>query len=64
MIGTTSPLQKMSFEQTTSFLRDAVVEGNEDALQSPSSRLVVGRPMASGTGCCEVLHNVDSYAAG
>ena len=59
MLGTTSPLQKMSFEQTTGFLRDAVVEGTSDGLESPSSRLVVGRPIAPGTGCME-LKQMDS----
>eukprot|EP00794_Sanderia_malayensis_P010830 gene10831-11982_t len=37
------PLQKMTFETTTHFLREASAFGRVDTLDSPSSRLVVGR---------------------
>jgi len=50
-----SPFQKMSFETTTHFLRGAVLSGDTEKLASPSSRLVVGRVVGSGTGCFELL---------
>lgn len=50
-----SPFQKMSFETTTHFLRGAVLSGDTERLVSPSSRLVVGRVVGSGTGCFELL---------
>lgn len=50
-----SPFQKMSFETTTHFLRGAVLSGDTERLVSPSSRLVVGRVVESGTGCFELL---------
>ena len=49
-----SPFQKMSFETTTHFLRGAVISGDTERLTSPSSRLVVGRVVGSGTGCFDL----------
>ncbi|BFY99615.1 hypothetical protein BsWGS_02655 [Bradybaena similaris] len=51
----TSPLQKMTFETTMNFLLSACVSGQKDDLQSPSSRLVVGRPVGVGTASFDVL---------
>ena len=48
------PLQKMTFETTTNFLREATAFGRVDTLDSPSSRLVVGRVIKSGTGIFEL----------
>ena len=48
------PLQKMTFETTTHFLREASAFGRVDTLDSPSSRLVVGRVIKSGTGIFEL----------
>ena len=48
------PLQKMTFETTTHFLRQASAFGRVDNLGSPSSRLVVGRVVNSGTGLFEL----------
>ena len=50
-----SPFQKMSFETTTHFLRGAVLSGDTEKLNSPSSRLVVGRVVGTGTGSFELL---------
>ncbi|OLY84359.1 DNA-directed RNA polymerase I subunit rpa1 [Smittium mucronatum] len=50
-----SPLAKMSFETTTHFLREASVYADYDTLDSPSSRIVVGRPVQAGTGSFDVL---------
>ena len=40
-----SPLLKMSFETTCTFLIDATAAGDSDNLESPSSRLIMGRPV-------------------
>ncbi|OMJ28106.1 DNA-directed RNA polymerase I subunit rpa1 [Smittium culicis] len=50
-----SPLAKMSFETTTHFLREASVYADYDTLESPSARIVVGRPIQSGTGSFDVI---------
>ncbi|EQL34358.1 hypothetical protein BDFG_03717 [Blastomyces dermatitidis ATCC 26199] len=51
----TSPFMKMSFETTVGFLRDAVLERDWDNLDSPSSRIVMGRVGTIGTGAFDVL---------
>ena len=53
-----SPLLQMSFETTTTFLTNAATHGRMDTLQSPSSRLVFGRPIRSGTGIVDVLQGL------
>uniref|UniRef100_A0A4Y0BEV1 DNA-directed RNA polymerase subunit n=1 Tax=Anopheles funestus TaxID=62324 RepID=A0A4Y0BEV1_ANOFN len=45
-----SPLQQISFETSLKFLRDALMKGKSDRLESPSSRLIVGQPCRVGTG--------------
>ncbi|XP_022089266.1 DNA-directed RNA polymerase I subunit RPA1-like [Acanthaster planci] len=50
-----SPLQKMSFESTMHFLKQATTQGVCDNLQSPSARLVVGRVVTGGTGCFDLI---------
>ena len=50
-----SPLQQMSFETTMHFLVKAALQGKTDHLKNPSSQLVVGRVMSSGTGSFELL---------
>ncbi|KAJ3423767.1 intein-containing DNA-directed RNA polymerase i subunit rpa1 precursor [Anaeramoeba flamelloides] len=50
-----SALQKMSFETTTKFLIDAVLEGNNEELKSPSARIVCGRVVEHGTGFVDIL---------
>ena len=54
----TSPLLKMSFETAASFLISATLHGEHDPLSSASSRIVVGKPIAAGTGGVDIL--VDS----
>ncbi|GLH02960.1 DNA-directed RNA polymerase I subunit RPA1, partial [Gryllus bimaculatus] len=44
-----SPLQQMSFESSLSFLQTATLRGRRDTLQSPSSRIMLGRPCGAGT---------------
>ena len=53
-----SPFQKMSYETTTTFLMQAALSGDMDTLSSPSSRIVVGNPVASGTGSFELVHQL------
>lgn len=53
-----SPLQKMSFETTMQFLTEATVQGDYDAVLSPSARLVFGIPVGVGTGCFEVRQDL------
>ncbi|XP_039285485.1 DNA-directed RNA polymerase I subunit RPA1 [Nilaparvata lugens] len=54
MRGGLSPLQQMSFEASTNFLKTAILQAKTDSLQSPSSRLVVGQPCRTGTGAVDV----------
>lgn len=51
-----SPLLKMSFEMATSFLRQAAIAGDIDALHTPAARVAVGRVAQVGTGCMDILH--------
>ncbi|KAK7204850.1 hypothetical protein BZA70DRAFT_248940 [Myxozyma melibiosi] len=50
-----SPFLKMSFETTFNFLKQAVLNGDVDDVDSPSARLVVGRLSSVGTGVFDVL---------
>ncbi|KAK4535381.1 hypothetical protein CDCA_CDCA04G1406 [Cyanidium caldarium] len=58
--STPSALQRMSFESTTQFLREAALFGEEDVLASPSARLCVGQPVRVGTGMCSVLADMSA----
>jgi DNA-directed RNA polymerase I subunit RPA1 len=49
-----SPLLQMTFETTLGFLRQAALVGEWDDLKSPSSRIVMGLPVALGTGSFEL----------
>ena len=50
----TSPIQKMTFETTMSFLLDACLSGASDPLTSPSAQIVLGKTMGVGTGCFDI----------
>ncbi|KAJ2892494.1 hypothetical protein IWW38_003201 [Coemansia aciculifera] len=50
-----SPFAKMTFESTCTFLQETVVCGDFDDLRNPSSRIVLGQPVKSGTGSFDVL---------
>ncbi|KAG1449664.1 hypothetical protein G6F56_008577 [Rhizopus delemar] len=50
-----APFLKMSFESTCKFLTEATLHGDFDTLDSPSSRVVVGRVVEGGTGSFDVL---------
>lgn len=54
-----SPFAQMSFETTASFLTTATLMGDNDPLDSPSARLVLGQLVSMGTGAFDVVMNVD-----
>ncbi|KAH8677266.1 hypothetical protein BX600DRAFT_408654 [Xylariales sp. PMI_506] len=56
--GNVSPFTKMSFETTLAFLKDAVLDGDWDDLNTPSGRIVLGRLGKVGTGAFDVLTRV------
>ncbi|KAK9502885.1 hypothetical protein O3M35_011572 [Rhynocoris fuscipes] len=58
--GSCSPLQQMSFESSTGFLRSAVTRHKFDSLTSPSSRLIVGRPIKAGTSAFNLLYKINA----
>ncbi|GMR34290.1 hypothetical protein PMAYCL1PPCAC_04485, partial [Pristionchus mayeri] len=55
MNASSSPLQKMTFETTIAFMREALITGEEDMLSSPSSRLVIGSLSRGGSGAFDLL---------
>ncbi|VDM38424.1 unnamed protein product [Toxocara canis] len=55
MASSSSPLQKMTFETTVAFLRDALINGEDDYLASPSARIVAGGLLRGGTGAFDLL---------
>jgi len=57
-----SAFQKMSFETTMHFLRSAAMSGEVDYLQSPSSRIVLGKPVYGGTGSFDILQPLGATA--
>jgi len=58
MTSNASALQKMTFETTMSFLRDATVDGASDNLTSPSARLVLGQLVKGGTGAFDLVQSI------
>ncbi|KAJ2785118.1 hypothetical protein H4R18_000706 [Coemansia javaensis] len=58
-----APFAKMSFESTCTFLQEAAVYGDFDDLRNPSSRIVMGQPVRSGTGAFDVLVDLAVPAA-
>ena len=55
---------KMSYETTTGFVKDAVLEGDWDDLNNPSARIVTGKTSKVGTGAFDVLMPVAATAGG
>ncbi|KAK8236737.1 DNA-directed RNA polymerase-like protein I subunit [Phyllosticta capitalensis] len=55
MTSNPSPFMKMSFETTVGFLKDAVMQEDEDLLENPSARIVMGKLSKVGTGSFDVL---------
>eukprot|EP00980_Cylindrotheca_fusiformis_P031404 scaffold26312_cov137-Cylindrotheca_fusiformis.AAC.4 len=50
-----SPFLQMSFETTAQFLTQAAVTASNDMMESPSSNIVLGRPIRHGTGAFSLL---------
>lgn len=50
-----SPFLQMSFETTCGFLTEAALNSREEACNSPSANIVVGRPIRHGTGAFDLL---------
>ena len=59
----TSPFLKISFETAASFLVSATLHGDVDALTSPAARIVLGRTVGVGTGCLELVQNMEARPA-
>lgn len=58
----TSPFLKISFETAASFLVSATLHGDVDSLTSPAARIVLGRPVGVGTGCLDLVQDINSSA--
>ena len=58
----TSPFLKISFETAASFLVSATLHGDVDALTSPAARIVLGRTVGVGTGCLELVQDMEAQA--
>lgn len=54
MENVASPFLKMTFETTVQYLKNATLIGETDELISPASRIVLGQPVALGTGAFEI----------
>ena len=57
-----SPFLKMSYETAAAFLVDATMKGAEDTLESPSSRIVMGRVPDLGTGSFGLRYDMNKAA--
>lgn len=57
--SSTSPFLKMTFETATKFLVDSCLQGETDYMESPSSRIVLGQVAKVGTGCFDILQNLE-----
>ncbi|XP_043278475.1 DNA-directed RNA polymerase I subunit RPA1 [Venturia canescens] len=62
MEDSASPLQQMSFESSLNFLKNATLQGKQDNLMSPSSRLMLGQPCKTGTGAFNVFLKINNTA--
>lgn len=54
MENVASPFLKMTFETTVQYLKNATLIGETDELISPAARIVLGQPVALGTGAFEI----------
>ncbi|EFJ17302.1 hypothetical protein SELMODRAFT_233747 [Selaginella moellendorffii] len=59
IVSNPSPFLKMSFETASQFLIDASLRRQVDELDTPSSRIIVGRTVGLGTGCFDLLQKTD-----
>ena len=50
-----SPFLQMSFETTTNFLMDSILNGHSDSMRSPSACISTGKVIKAGTGCFDIV---------
>uniref|UniRef100_A0A1I8AVE3 DNA-directed RNA polymerase subunit n=1 Tax=Steinernema glaseri TaxID=37863 RepID=A0A1I8AVE3_9BILA len=55
MAASSSPLQKMTFETTLTFLRDTLITGDTEKQRSASARIVSGQLIRGGTSAFDLL---------
>lgn len=55
----TSPFLKVTFETAAAFLVSSTLHGDVDTLTSPASRIVLGEPVAMGTGSLDLIQRLD-----
>ncbi|KAK0395050.1 hypothetical protein QR680_001087 [Steinernema hermaphroditum] len=55
MAASSSPLQKMTFETTLTFLRDSLITGDKEKQRSASARIVSGQLIRGGTAAFDLL---------
>ena len=58
-----SPLLKISFEMTSEFLTRAAIYREVDTMNTPSSCIIMGRPIRVGTGICQLRQVVEPQGA-
>lgn len=58
-----SPLLKMSFETSATFLKEAALRGQSDGAMSAAARIVLGQPVPLGTGAVALRMDVGHVAA-
>eukprot|EP00262_Sarcandra_glabra_P017842 TRINITY_DN6235_c0_g2_i1.p1 TRINITY_DN6235_c0_g2~~TRINITY_DN6235_c0_g2_i1.p1 ORF type:complete len:522 (+),score=102.42 TRINITY_DN6235_c0_g2_i1:184-1566(+) len=56
--NSTSPFCKISYETACKFLVAAALHGEVDRLESPSARVSLGLPVTMGTGCVDLMQNL------
>lgn len=56
--ASTSPFLKVTFETAAAFLVSSTLHGDVDRLTSPASRIVVGQPVAMGTGAMGIVQKL------
>jgi DNA-directed RNA polymerase I subunit RPA1 len=61
--ASTSPFLKVTFETAAAFLVSSTLHGDVDRLTSPASRIVLGEPVAMGTGALDLVQRLDGSAA-
>lgn len=54
-----SPINKMSFETASKFIREAAYHGQTDDLETPSARICLGLPVKVGTGCFDLMQKME-----
>eukprot|EP00933_Yihiella_yeosuensis_P049462 TRINITY_DN4641_c1_g1_i1.p1 TRINITY_DN4641_c1_g1~~TRINITY_DN4641_c1_g1_i1.p1 ORF type:complete len:1148 (+),score=323.84 TRINITY_DN4641_c1_g1_i1:111-3446(+) len=59
MVHSPSPFLQMSYETTMQFLSSACQEDLLDHMKSPASSIVLGQPPQVGTGCVNLLVDLD-----